>query len=109
MKCRWTRQATKEYLKISSYIFNQFGRKSALDFVAGMEQWDEYLCSYPDLGSIELLLANRKRFTYRSICINRYNKLIYTISSDGTVTIIDIWDTRRNPKTLAKRIKPTTK
>lgn len=105
MKCKWTRRATNEYKSIVTYIFNEFGQTAALNFVDDVEHWDSRLAAYPEMGAPEALLADRTRYLYRSSIVGRHNKFIYTVSDKGLVTIVDIWDMRRHPENLKKRIK----
>ena len=105
MKCIWTKRALNEYQRIVGYIFNEFGKKAALTFVDDIELWDSRIAENPEIGAIEPLLAERKRYKYHSFIVSKHNKLIYTISKDRSVTIADIWDMRRHPDNLAKRIK----
>lgn len=58
---------------------------------------------FSELGHFEPLLSDYGQ-SYRSIVINRLNKLIYYIK-DNTVLIAAFWDTRREPKAQAQRIE----
>lgn len=104
MKCKWTRRAEKEYESIVRYICNEFGKKTAYDFIASIEYWDERISKYPEIGAPEPLLTDRQKFTYRSYIVSKHNKFIYTINNEE-VTIVDIWDMRRHPDNLSRRIK----
>ncbi|MBQ0075291.1 MAG: type II toxin-antitoxin system RelE/ParE family toxin [Prevotella sp.] len=104
MKCKWTRRAESEYEIIVKYIFNEFGKKAAYDFIASIEYWDGRINKFPEIGVPEPLLADRKNYKYRSYIVSKHNKFIYTINNDE-VTIVDIWDMRRHPDNLSKRIK----
>ena len=53
--------------------------------------------------NVEPLLANRTHL-YRSVVINKLNKLIYYIENE-TIIIADFWDTRREPKEQANQIR----
>lgn len=104
MKCKWTRRAENEYESIVKYICIEFGKKAAYDFIASIEYWDERISQFPEIGAPEPLLADRRNYIYRSYIVSKHNKFIYTINND-TVTIVDIWDMRRHPDNLSKRIK----
>ena len=41
---------------------------------------------------------------YRSIVVNRLNKIVYWINDD-VIEIVDFWDTRREPVAQAKQVK----
>lgn len=50
-------------------------------------------------------LLKGKRNVYHSFIVGKHNKVIYTIDSNRKVIIVDMWDMRREPSTLASRIK----
>lgn len=104
MKCFWTKRALNEYKKVVDYIIQNFGRKAALDFVSGVSACDERILKFPEIGAPEPLLKGRKN-VYHSFIVSKHNKVIYTIDSNRKVTIVDMWDMRRQPTKLASRIK----
>ena len=54
---------------------------------------------------MEPLLSNRP-MAYRSVVINKLNKMIYYISNtDDVIYIVDFWDTRREPNAQAAQVK----
>ena len=57
----------------------------------------------PHLGPVEPYLDNMPEI-YRSIVVNRLNKIVYYIKDNGIV-IADFWDTRREPRTQAGETK----
>lgn len=89
MKCKWTRRAESEYESIVKYIFKEFGKKAAFDFIDIIEYWDDRIAKYPEMGAPEPLLADRQNYTYRSYIVSKHNKFIYTVSNSD-VTIVDI-------------------
>ncbi len=105
MKCNWTKRAVLEYKKVIKYIYEQYGEISALKFITAVEHLDANLAKYPEIGSPEQLLQDRTKYLYRSHTVGTHNKLVYTINKEGIVTIVDMWDMRRNPNRLANRIK----
>lgn len=105
MKCKWTKRAENEYERVVRYIYSEFGKKATMDFVDSIEYWDERIAKYPETGAPEPLLADRSRFIYRSHIVSKHNKFIYTVNANGEVTIADIWDMRRHPVNLSRRIK----
>ncbi|MBQ6730021.1 MAG: hypothetical protein IJQ83_07815 [Bacteroidales bacterium] len=62
-----------------------------------------YLEDNPYMGQIEPLLANKPK-EYRSIVINRLNKIIYYIKGE-TIRVSALWDTRREPKSLLDEVE----
>lgn len=105
MKCNWTKRAILEYKKVIKYIYDEYGFNSAQKFISSVEHLDSSLAEYPEIGSPEQLLQGRIKYLYRSHTVGTHNKLVYTISKEGIITIVDMWDMRRNPNRLAKRIK----
>lgn len=105
MSCKWTKRAANKYERIVSYICLEFGKKAAYDFIESIEYWDQKIARFPYIGAPEPLLSDRKNFSYRSHIVSRHNKFIYTINDNEEVTIVDIWDMRRHPDNLSKRIK----
>ena len=63
---------------------------------------EKLLVNNPQLGAIEPLLADLP-VVYRSIVVNRLNKLVYWINED-TIEIVAFWDTRREPKEQAAKL-----
>lgn len=57
----------------------------------------------PELGKIDPLFAHRKQL-YRSIIVRRLNKIVYYIKDD-TIRIAAMWDTRREPKAQARKVR----
>lgn len=54
------------------------------------------------LGRIEPLL-DEASVAYRSITVNKLNKIIYYVNDD-TIEIVDFWDTRMDPLQLSNRV-----
>ena len=103
MQVRWNRSALLELEKSVAYCLQQFDEQTAADFYARIMEYAEALSSNPNLGKEEPLLAHY-RLGFRSLVAHRYFKLIYYIRGE-TVHIADIWDVRREPQALARRIK----
>lgn len=57
----------------------------------------------PEHGKIDPLFAHRKQL-YRSIIVRRLNKIVYYIKDD-TIRIAAMWDTRREPKAQARKVR----
>ena len=100
---RWSKRALQEWMRIAEYLEYEFGQKVAEGFESQTAEKERLLLKNPELGSPELLLADKK-ILYRSLIFTRHNKLIYYIK-DNCIQISDIWDMRRNPEILANRIR----
>lgn len=88
---------------IVEYIVDNFGKQYALNFISELHANILHIVEYPEASSIEPLLADRQTL-FRSKKVSRHNKAIYYIKGD-TIYFTDLWDMRRNPDALIKRIK----
>lgn len=105
MTYEWKKKAETELEKASIYCAKQFGKRTAEKFIDAIDQQVKRLTQYPELGFPEPLLAKRRR-QYRSLMINEHFKLVYYYDEDkDTLFIIDLWDTRREPESLSRRIR----
>lgn len=81
-----------------------FGAAVATKFYNRFMEYVRRLSTNTELGFPEPLLSGRRR-NYRSLVINEHFKLIYYYDeSKDTVFIVDLWDTRREPQSLSRRI-----
>lgn len=103
MEIVWTRPALREWEKVAKYIAEEFGQKAVNNFVNDTQKKEKQLLRFPEVGAIEPLLRDLP-VVYHSSSISKYNKIIYIVD-DSRITIVDVWDMRRNPEVLAKRIK----
>lgn len=104
MRIVWDNDA-KVYLKeVLAYCNDTFGQHVAQQFLDRLATLEQQLTTNPERGFPEALLANRG-CTYRSIVVQKHFKLVYRIMEEETIHIVDLWDTRREPKKLTKRIK----
>ena len=96
----WSQKARESASEISIYIFSEFGSKASNKFLQSIEKTINVLKCNPFAGRIEPLLCGSKN-DYRSLVVNKINKLVYRIEND-TIVIVALWDTRREPKKLAE-------
>lgn len=87
----------------AKYIYKTFGDKSRKKFLAEINEIGKLLCSQPNLGIVEPLLTDSP-IMYRSILVQRINKIIYWINND-VIEIVDLWDCRREPIAQAKGVR----
>lgn len=99
----WTRRANHERIALLSYGEKTFGIRTAEQMYEHINSFLHALAAHPFLGSPEPLLENR-RTEYRSLVIHKHTKLIYRIQADK-IFIVDLWDTRREPSHLIRRIR----
>lgn len=102
MRVKWHSKAKIAVQQTARYIRSRFDAKSASDFVQEVYHTEKLLVNNPHLGSAEPLLSDLP-VLYRSIVINRLNKLVYWVNDD-TIEIVAFWDTRREPKTQAEEV-----
>lgn len=103
MQIDWSRKALRELDIAIGYCEEQFGTRIALRFYQTITDFEVRLSANPSLGYPEPLLAGRSR-NYRSLLVHAHFKLVYYIAED-VIKIADLWDTRRDPDKLKKRIK----
>ena len=103
MKVRFTKRARHEFFHLVD-VFTEFaGQKAANNFIERFNAIGEQLCRHPYTGYPEPLLMGRKKL-YRTKTINKNYRIIYYVARIN-VWIVDIWDRRRNPSALKKRLK----
>lgn len=103
MNVKWFLGAKVAMRQTARYIRGQFGNRSSQEFLRKVMHTEQLLREHPHLGPLEPLLADMTK-TYRSIVIQKVNKLVYYIEGD-TIHIADFWDVRREPKKLAEQVK----
>lgn len=102
MRSVWSERAKKSLHIIEDYILHEFGDKNRNEFMSEAEKVAIQLESFPTMGKEEPLLAHRKKL-YRSYVITHLSKMIYHVDEKRELVVIsDVWDTRREPKTVAK-------
>ena len=103
MKVVWSPAASEALVKTATYIRKEFGSKSKKRFLDEIKHTAKLLKQYPNLGMVEPLLEGTP-VLYRSIVVNRLNKLVYFIE-EQTIEIVAVWDTRSEPKSQANELK----
>jgi hypothetical protein len=86
------------------YIFtcarDVYSRTTLKKLNSSIKSIEAILIENPLLGAVEPLLIGREQ-EYRHIVIKPLFKIIYRIEDD-IIYMIDIWDSRRNPKNLTE-------
>ncbi|MBR4645176.1 MAG: type II toxin-antitoxin system RelE/ParE family toxin [Bacteroidaceae bacterium] len=96
-------QADEALSRIANFISNTFGKRASNKLMKEVYHVGCLLEDNPYMGAIEPLLSDLPK-TYRSIVVNRLNKIVYRIV-ENQIEIADFWDVRREPQKLAKEIK----
>lgn len=103
MKVSWSKKAGDAVVQTSVYVLDKFGPKASEEFLKEVQHVSDLLESNPCLGPVEPLLAQKSK-PYRSVVLNILNKIVYYIKGD-TIRIAAFWDTQREPKAQADRLK----
>ena len=85
--------------------FIEFGEHTANNFVSKVASINRDLSRFPEIGYLEPLLKERKRLYRSRHILNRFKVIYYYSESSDTIHVVDIWDMRREPAKLEKRIK----
>ncbi|MBQ6772271.1 MAG: type II toxin-antitoxin system RelE/ParE family toxin [Bacteroidales bacterium] len=101
MRVVWYPEAAKRLRQVVSYIQTEYGSKSCTKFLKEAYRTERLLAGNPCLGPVEPFLADAP-VQYRSIVVNRLNKIVYWINGD-VIEIVDFWDTRREPNKQAQQ------
>lgn len=84
------------------YIHQKFGTTVRSNFITEIKRIVKLLNVNPCLGVVERYLEGAP-VLYRSIVIQRRDKIIYWIN-DEIIEIVDFWDCLREPENQAKRL-----
>lgn len=101
----WTKAVRRKLKDHLDYAYEEFGAKTMRKWLAQMEYIRDSVKKFPT-SYTPVRELNDEEFMYRGCTIMSRFKLIYHYDEQtGTVIMVDIWDTRRNPKTLKKEFK----
>ena len=104
-KVKWTVKADRLFDKYVFNAFLEYGQKTSKKWMVERIAFADRVARHPESYTMEPLLADRKR-KYRSCQIlGRFKIVYYYAKSSEIVHIVDIWDTKRNPSALIRRIK----
>ena len=101
----WIRRAheEKDLLYMNGRL--EFGVNVANKTAKKIQNIEESLAKHPELGYIEQLLIDKTRYIYRAWQINKRFKIIYRYDETKDIVVIaDIWDIRRSPTNLTRRL-----
>ena len=104
MEARWTEFAWSMLSQTADYILCEFGVKTYEDFLQSVDNVVLTLQQHPLLGDEEKFLQGRP-LKYRSIVVDKINKIVYTLDEENNqILITDFWNTRREPNLLIESI-----
>lgn len=90
MKIFLTRRAERNYQVIKEYIKNEWGDKTAGEFVLKTDELFNLLKAYPSMGQIE-------KDDIRGFQLSPHTRILYRIKEDKIV-VLAFFDVRQNPK-----------
>lgn len=99
MTIKWTPSAKQKYQALLLDVRDKDGYRAALKLRKEVNEIKKRIKEYPKSAQKEPLLEGSK-FDYRSVPFGSCNKLVYRIVGK-VISIDNIWDTRREPKTQA--------
>jgi plasmid stabilization system protein ParE len=92
LKIVWSKKASIKFDQIISYLIEEWGEKSAKQFISRVFDFLEILSEFPEIGSVENKEKNIRGFT-----IVKQVNIYYRIKGDSII-LIYFFDTRQNPK-----------
>lgn len=102
----WRERAEQLFGAFVEYAGLEFGKTTAQRWQKERKTIEWRLERFPESYPLEELLVGRDIRYRRSHIMNRRFKIIYHYNkAEDTVHVIDIWDTKRNPSALIRRIK----
>ena len=102
----WDENAERIFDAYIENAYIEYGKLTAKRWLSERNEIEWRLERYPVSYPPEELLVKRTVLYRRCHLMNRRFKFIYYYDeAEDVVHIIDIWDTKRNPKTLIRRIK----
>ena len=103
MKVLWSKRAGDAVVRAANYILYTFGSKANEEFLQEVQHVSDLLEDNPFLGPVEPLLAHKPQ-QYRSIVVSSLNKIVYYVKGN-IIKITAFWDTRKEPKAQASKVK----
>ena len=88
----WSKRASLKFDQIITYLIEEWGEKSAKQFICKVFTFLEILSEFPEIGSME-----NKEKSIRGFTIVKQVNLYYRIKSDKIILIL-FFDNRQNPK-----------
>ena len=101
----WTEEADALFNQFVMNAFVEYGRKTSQRWMNERIKMTDRLENHPTSYPPEELLSKRSICFRSHQILGRFKIVHYYDEASDTVFIVDIWDTRMNPKTLIKRIK----
>lgn len=97
MQINWSEQSRNELREIVTYVGVNFGRRKADEVFTDIRSQADMLKTFPNVGRV-FVKDKELGITYRSFT-DKLNKIVYFVEGD-TITIVTIWQNRRDIKKL---------
>ena len=102
----WREKVEQLFLTFVEYAGQEFGKTTAQRWQKERKAIEWRLQRYPESYPPEELLRRKDIIFRHCHLMNRRFKIIYFYDQiEDTVHIMDIWDTKRSPSALIRRIK----
>lgn len=106
VKIKWHDNALRLLDEHIKYASIEFGKSTALRWKREIKAFEERVNIFPESYPPEELLKDESiTYRYRHLMNRRFKLIHHYDEAENTVHVMDIWDTKMNPKTLIRRIK----
>ena len=102
MVVEWTDVALSVANKTLDYTYLNYGQAQASKLRSEFRKVGKRIERFPRMGFVEYHI--KKEGEYRYVIIFKIFKVIYSIDNPNHISIITIWDNRRNPEDLEESI-----
>lgn len=100
MRVIWSSRAERELTLLVEYGMAVFGRTAAMRLYRQIKVTVTKLTVHPYLGKKETIIVKGEEIVYRGLVVHKHFKILYNVLGD-TIHIVALFDTRRNPASLA--------
>ena len=100
MRVIWSSRAERELTLLVEYGIAVFGRTAAMRLYRQIKVTVTKLTVHPYLGKKETIIVKGEEIVYRGLVVHKHFKILYNVLGD-TIHIVALFDTRRNPASLA--------
>ena len=106
MQINWSEQSRDDLSEIMLYVASSFGKSKAKEVLAEIRHSAELLKDFPMLGK-SFVEDPELGITYRTLP-SKLNQLVYYIENE-TITIVTVWQNRRDANRLKKMLTESSK
>lgn len=106
MQINWSEQSRDDLHEIMSYVATSFGRSKAEEVLAEIRHSAELLKDFPMLGK-SFVEDTELGVSYRTLP-SKLNQIVYYIEEE-TITIVTVWQNRRDASRLKKMLAKPSK